>query len=72
LRSYPRLMEFHVFGLYCGNTAVSRLPPLPLYGVMADDENVCGISFRYAPTLKMSYMPPRRYMNWSVRPKFSP
>ena len=45
---------------------------MPVYGVKAFDENVCGMSLRYAPALNTSYTPPRRNMYWSVRPKFSP
>jgi hypothetical protein len=55
-----------------GNVAVSTLPPLPIVGRERDDENVCGMSFRYMPALNTSYMPPRRNMYWSSRPKFSP
>ncbi len=55
-----------------GNVAVTTLPPMPTYGENAFVENWCGMSFRYIPALNTSYMPPRRNMYWSLRPKFSP
>jgi hypothetical protein len=68
----PNVKLYQLPGLTCGNVAVSTAPPLPLYGEYADDENVCGMSFRYAPALKTSYIPPFRNMYWSERPTFSP